>query len=84
MPSDLSPRLADALAELGRYEVRNNTLYWWRRASMDKLVTLGLVETWRPKSLENSTRKDLPYRLTEAGRQALAQGRDQGEGKDAT
>lgn len=68
----LPPRLAVALAELGRHEAaQRNAVYWWRRTSMDKLVALGLVETWRPKSLEHSTRKDLPYRLTEAGRAAL-------------
>lgn len=78
----LHPHLADALAELGRHEAgAKGTVYWWRRASMKKLAALGLTETWLPKSLEHYKGKTLPYRLTEAGRQALA-GRDQGEGKD--
>lgn len=40
---------------------------------MEKLIALGLVEMWRPKSLQHSKRKSLPYRLTDAGRAALAE-----------
>lgn len=74
MREALHPRLADALAELGRYEAATpGRLFWWRRASMAKLASLGLVETWRSASLKNYTGKTLPYRLTEAGRLALAE-----------
>ena len=74
MRNELHPQLADALAELGRHEARNDGwLYWFRRASMDKLIALGLVEMWRPNSLQHSKRKSLPYRLTDAGRAALAE-----------
>ncbi len=70
----LHPRLADALAELGRHETANRgAVYWWRRASMEKLAALGLVETWLPKSMAHYKGKTLPYRLTEAGRLALAE-----------
>lgn len=71
---DVPPRLHGALRELGDHEARSdNWLYWFRRAGMDKLMALGLVEMWRPKSLEHSRRKSLPYRLTDAARAALAE-----------
>lgn len=67
----LTPRLREALGEVGRYEGRNR-LYWWRVRSMMELEVMGLVETWRSPSLAGYRGKQLPYRITAAGRAALA------------
>ena len=66
----LTPLLREALTEVGRYEGQNR-LYWWRVRSMMALEVMGLVETWRSPSLAGYRGKQLPYRITEAGREAL-------------
>lgn len=68
---ELTPRLREALAEVARYEGQNRT-YWWRERSMADLAAMGLTETYRPPSLERYRGKQLPYRITEAGRAALS------------
>ncbi len=68
----LTPAHWEALREVASYDDGRNWLYWWRRASMKALEEHGYVEMWRPKSLEHSRRKQLPYRTTEAGRQFFA------------
>lgn len=68
---NLTATQSAALKEVGSYRGRN-LCYWWRRASMAQLAEMGLVETYRPKSMERSRSKTLPYRITEAGRTALA------------
>lgn len=76
----LHPRLLSALAEVARYEGKNQ-LYWWRRASMGQLAELGLTEPYRPASMANGKGKTLPYRITTAGRRALAEaGKEAGRG----
>jgi len=66
----LTGALRSALDEVERY-TRRGWLYWYRRASMEKLAALGLVETWTPPSMINSRGKLRPYRITDLGRQAL-------------
>lgn len=66
----LAPTLSEALAEVGRYDGQNRC-YWWRVASMRKLEARGFVETYRPPSLDGYRGKQLPYRITDAGRAAL-------------
>ena len=64
--------LQDALSEVARYS-GGNRLYWWREASMQKLQQMGLVEQWLPASVAKRKRmKSRPWRITEAGKQALA------------
>lgn len=69
--ASLTPRLFDALLEVGRYD-GTGRLYWWRRTSMQQLEALGYVEQWLPNSVAQSPRmKARPYRLSATGRAAL-------------
>ena len=68
----LTDRLHSALQECARFTEGRNSLYWWRRASMQKLEALGLVESYTPPSLIYSRGKARPYRLTEVGRALLS------------
>ena len=66
----LTKSLIDALADCDDYTA-DGSLYWWTPAAMKKLKALGLVERYRHPSLADS-QTFLPWRLTEAGRAALA------------
>ncbi|MDW9481694.1 hypothetical protein GOB57_23895 [Sinorhizobium meliloti] len=64
------PALAEnelvSLRELRRYRGP----YWWRQASMKKLLAMGLVETWHP---DGKVIKRMAHRLTKKGIDALAE-----------
>jgi len=72
MVEKLTKHLRGALREVVDFHDRH-LVYWFRRASMQKLEALGLVEPWRPRSISDRRFRVLPYRPTAAGRQALDQ-----------
>ncbi|MCZ7861369.1 hypothetical protein O9X98_08165 [Agrobacterium salinitolerans] len=55
----------EALRELGKYK---GGPYWWRQASMKKLLGMGLVEAWHP---ERKLTKRMAHRMTAKGVDAL-------------
>lgn len=66
----LTPQLLFALSECESYSKRS--LYWFREASMRKLEAMGMVEQFTPPSVAERPRmKRRPWRIIDAGRQAL-------------
>ncbi|MES3028518.1 MAG: hypothetical protein V4820_11770 [Pseudomonadota bacterium] len=69
----LTPAQRDTLKELAKFEGQNRC-YWWRVASCARLADLGLAEPYTPPSVVERPRLQArPYRITDAGRQALSQ-----------
>jgi hypothetical protein len=58
---DLSGTNLEALRELAKHR---GGPYWWRQASMKKLLAMGLVEAWHP---EKKITKRMAHRLTAKG-----------------
>lgn len=72
----LTKAMLDTLRELKSFDGKNRC-YWWRQASCARLAALGFAEQYAPPSvLERSRLRARPYRITEAGRTALANKED--------
>lgn len=68
----LPPRLKEALTYCARQN-RRGLLVWGAPKSMAALAEMGLVEQWTPPSVAERPRmKARPWRITEAGKAALA------------
>lgn len=61
----LSGTNLEALRELAKHR---GGPYWWRQASMKKLLGMGLVEAWHP---ERKVTKRMAHRMTAKGVEAL-------------
>lgn len=61
--SGMNQRLIDALREIARYRARSPAPYWWRKASMRQLESLGMVT----RDPHHGTDSQPAWLLTEGG-----------------